>query len=256
MKRLIITSLCVLFASSIAFADWYPGGDYKMHFPQLPDPDGWDVYAQDPKVLADDWRCSETGPVSDVHLWGSWKNDDRGIIDSIHVSIHKDIPAGVDPDMPWSHPGTLEWERDFTATEFTVIDPWGDGQEGWYNPNPPEEVIPLDHTTFHQINIVNIVDPFTQQVGEIYWLDISVKTHSDSGTTVEWGWKTTLDNWNDDAVWGDYDDAAGGVTFWTELYDPLDPAISLDMAFVITPEPATIALLGLGGLLLRRKRKM
>jgi len=43
MKRLMITSLCVLFANSIAFADWAPGDPHKMHFPQEPDPYGWDV---------------------------------------------------------------------------------------------------------------------------------------------------------------------------------------------------------------------
>ena len=51
--------------------------------------------------------------------------------------------------------------------------------------------------------------------------------------------------------------AAENIDFnWQELWDPRTdiPAVSLDMAFVITPEPATLGLLLLGGLaLLLRK---
>jgi len=34
-----------------------------------------------------------------------------------------------------------------------------------------------------------------------------------------------------------------------------DTGASLDMAFVITPEPATLTLLGLGGLLFRKRKR-
>jgi hypothetical protein len=36
--------------------------DHKMHFPQKPDPTGADVFFNPPRVLADDWRCSASGP--------------------------------------------------------------------------------------------------------------------------------------------------------------------------------------------------
>ena len=77
MKRLILTTcLFVLFASCTALADWNVGDPYKMHFPQLPDPGGWDVAFSDwVPQLADDWQCTETGPVDDVHIWYSWEGD-------------------------------------------------------------------------------------------------------------------------------------------------------------------------------------
>lgn len=262
MKRFMLTiCLCVFFTGSVGYADWFVGDDYKMHYPQLPDPFGWDIAtgydAQTgiTKVLADDWLCTESGPVSDVHLWGSWKGDIIGQIDTIHLSIHKDIPAGIDPAIQYSHPGELLWERDFSTTEFLMIDPYGTGLEGWYNPNTGE-VRREDHQTFNQINITNILDPFIQKEGTIYWLDVSVSVSGLPGTVPpEWGWKTSLEHWGDDAVWGD-SNAAGTVDFWNELIDPLaDPVVSLDLAFVITPEPTTLALLGLGSLLLRRKGK-
>ncbi|MCK5428155.1 MAG: hypothetical protein KAI94_01715, partial [Anaerolineales bacterium] len=249
MKKLL-PILMICFFVTLAMADWYPGDDHKMHYPQLPDPFGWDVKAGFDhqtgfqKVLADDWLCTQTGPVGDVHLWGSWKDDDPGFIESIHLSIHSDVPKS--PDNPYSHPGELLWERDFFGTEIIMLDPYGDGLEGWFNPNTGE-VFPDDHFFFHQINITNITDPFIQTLGEIYWLDVTVNLQ-DIGTNVEWGWKTTQDPWNDDAVYGDYN-AAGEVDFWRELRDPITDE-SLDLAFVITPEPATMMLLGFGALAL------
>jgi hypothetical protein len=52
--------------------------NHKMHYPQLPDPGGWDVNATgnvslpNSIMLADDFRCTETGYIDDMHFWGSW----------------------------------------------------------------------------------------------------------------------------------------------------------------------------------------
>jgi hypothetical protein len=246
--RLIVGVGAALVTAGVATADWFPGDPFKMHYPQLPDPLGWDVNATYPKVLADDWQCTETGPVTDIHLWGSWEFGAPGEILSVHTSIHRNIPATPDAG---SRPGELLWERDFFTGGFTILDPWGTGDEGWYDPNSGEFRRP-DHQTFHQINIQQIPDPFIQNFGEIYWLDISV-TVADIGTQTRWGWKTSLEHFMDDAVWGDFD-AVGGVTEWSELYDP-ETGVSLDMAFVITPAPGTLALLGFGGLAALRRRR-
>ena len=42
MNRLIAL-LCVTLLAGPALADWDPADGHKMHFPQLPDEDGWDV---------------------------------------------------------------------------------------------------------------------------------------------------------------------------------------------------------------------
>jgi Dockerin type I domain len=71
--------------------------DHKMHYPQLPDETGWDVNATYPLVLADDWECSETGYVKDIHFWGSWMHGEETEILYFILSIHDDIPAGSIP---------------------------------------------------------------------------------------------------------------------------------------------------------------
>lgn len=262
MRKLMLMSLILLLAGTAAQADWFPGEEHKMHYPQLPDPQGWDVkagldlFTLRQKVLADDWRCSESGPVTDVHFWGSWHQDVRGDILGVNVSIYDDVPAGADPnpDVFWSHPGNELWKRDFSATELAIIDPYGSGVQGWYNPNPvPPVVLTADHEDYHQINIENIADPFLQEVGKIYWLALTVDLGP--ATAFEWGWKTSgSDHFNDDAVWGDWN-AAGQVDSWNELRDPFTGE-SLDLAFVITPEPATVTLIVAGSVgLLRRRRK-
>ncbi len=63
-----------------------------MHYPQLPDPGGWDVVFS--TWLADDWQCTETGPVSDIHFWVSWKNDFPGAINRVSVKIYSNDPCG------------------------------------------------------------------------------------------------------------------------------------------------------------------
>ena len=59
----IVTICTVVLVSGIARADWFEGDDHKMHFPQLPDPFGWDVMGMEPMVLADDWLCT---PLCDI----------------------------------------------------------------------------------------------------------------------------------------------------------------------------------------------
>jgi hypothetical protein len=244
MKKLLLMILCLLMTTTVALADWDPRDGHKMHYPQLPDPFGWDVNATEPMVLADDWRCSQTGPVSDIHFWGSWMNDEVGEITNIHVSIHSDVPADP-PGVPFSHPGPPLWERDYSPGQFSV---WGPetGDQGWYDPSMATWN-ENDHEFFYQYNIENIQDPHMQFEGTIYWLDISVSTSPGSGT---WGWKTSLDHWNDDAVW-----LSEGN--WVELIDPIS-GVSLDLAFVITPIPGAVWILGsllLGGVGVRRFRK-
>jgi PEP-CTERM motif len=244
---LIATLAVALLAPSFAAADWFPGDGNKMHFPQLPDPNGWDIEIfTSQHEVADDWQCTQTGPVSDIHFWYSVAQDGGTQIGSVTATIYKDVPADTGPvPLPYSTPGDQVWSRTFDASQFTVIDPYGTGAQGFAD---PQQGLPAgwgqnDHQTFQQLNIVDIVDPFIQQEGTIYWLGLYVDW---LGIQSPVGWKTSQDHFMDDAVF-----LNNGR--WEELIDPFTGQ-SLDMAFVITPEPATLTLLALGAVAVLRRR--
>ena len=227
-----------------AMADWSPGDGHKMHYPQLPDPNGWDIDTTTDFIF-DDWQCSGSGPVSDIHFWASSQGDGGGPLARIIVEIWSDVPAD-DPsnEFDFSHPGAKLWQHIFFPADWIMLGP-DFGDQGWYAPNPGD-VFPNDHTNYYQFNFDNIPEPYDQEEGTIYWL--AIHTVPVSSEDAPWGWKTTQDHWNDDATW--YLSPPG----WRELRDPFTQE-SLDMAFVITPEPVTLSLLALGGLLAARRRR-
>jgi len=269
---------------------WQPGDDHKMHFPQLPDEDGWDVNATYPIILADDWECSESGYVKDVHFWGSWLHDYTGIIDSFVLSIHSDVPAGVTPpgifyntgdcnqdgipltvaDMvlliryisstppprkfysqydingdcvideadaqlyndyfvygisvfpqypiptcrdaaDYSRPDSTLWEEVITDFAITPIDP--PTSEGWFDPSTGD-YIEDDHWSYFQYDVILPQNQwFYQNQGTVYWLNICAFV-PESDTAV-WGWKSSEDHWNDDAVWARWGDLS-----WKDIFEP------------------------------------
>jgi hypothetical protein len=241
MKKFLFLLVCFLFASATAFADWDDNDPYTK-WVQMPDPQGWDVNATYPNVVADDWQCRESGKITDIHIWGSWLGDQIGQIVNIHVSIHDNIPQGPEG---WSVPGPLLWERDFTSGHFSVRR-YDEGEQGWID--RPGEYVERNHRFFHQINITGIDDPFLQEEGSIYWLDVSVTTLPG----FFWGWKTSTEQFIDDAVWGQIDVLPDE---WRELLDPSGQ--SLDMAFALTtvPIPGAVWLLGSGLVLLLGLRR-
>jgi hypothetical protein len=214
--------------------EWNTGDPHKMHFPQLPDLQGWD-WEVPPATVADDWKCSETGAVTDIHFWYSWQGDTVGIIDRVHVGIFSNNPAG--DGYAYSTPGNLLWERDFGPDELNLRH-WATGNQGFikWNIHPDGDIqlrvsrIPNDHKDIYQCNICNITDPFPQQAGQIYWLVLSITIRDPVGTHI--GWKTSLDHFEDDAVcWIN----PTGIWGWTKVINPAtDKWWALDLAFVIT----------------------
>ncbi|MFQ5454008.1 MAG: hypothetical protein ACE5D6_07455, partial [Candidatus Zixiibacteriota bacterium] len=234
MKKINIFSLLTFMLFAVTFllpamvlADWTDADGHKMHFPQHPDEAGWDVNATQPLILADDWECSETGWVQDVHFWGSWKNGLEGQIQMFVLSIHADIPADP-PTIPYSRPGQTLWEREITNFIPLPIDP--PSMEGWYDPMTGE-VIPDDHQAYFQYNVfLDTLDWFWQDSGVIYWLNISAIIADTVNT--RWGWKSTQEHWNDDAVW-----ALWGDLSWVEMYEPGGSSNPIQNDFMIGIDP-------------------
>lgn len=241
--RCVLAGMVVALFTSAATADWRLGDSHKMHYPQMPDPTGWDVDVVTDYVW-DDFKCAQTGPITDIHFWISYQQDVQIPISEIWTEIWTDVPAGEDPnpDVPWSHPGNMLWRGTFDPSQF-IIAPPDQGDQGWVAPNTTEPIWAFsDHDLYYQVNIPFIDRPFLQEVGSIYWLGIHIIPAGTPQTGI--GWKTSVDHFNDDAVY-----YFGG---WKELTDP-QSGESIDMAFVITPEPATLAVMAIGMLVMRRR---
>ncbi|MHC4648842.1 MAG: DUF7901 domain-containing protein, partial [Planctomycetota bacterium] len=188
------------------------------------------------RVVADDFKCIKPTYITDVHIHGSWKNDEKGNIMQIHLSLHKDIPAT--PTTP-SRPGELLWEKDFGPGEFveTLVYELNDYYEWWWDPYTAGSLTPAGDRQIWRYDIDINKDEAYKQEGTlanplVYWLDVWVRT--DEG---EFGWKTSRRHWNDDAA---YFDTSGS---WVELrYPAAHPygGESIDMAFAITTPPPPV----------------
>ncbi|MEW5923038.1 MAG: dockerin type I repeat-containing protein [Candidatus Zixiibacteriota bacterium] len=206
---------------------WAPGDPFKMHFPQLPDETGWAVNATQPLVLADDFRCEQTGWIKDVHWWGAWKNGVQGQIVEFVLSLHADIPAEQSP-TGYSMPGATLWEIEVFGVQGTPHDP--PTLEGWYDP-AQGLYIPDDHQPYFQYDYCLPEEYwFWQDSGRVYWLNISAIVADP--TTTQWGWKSTDDHWNDDAVY-----AFWGSLNWQELFEPSEACDTLGNAFYVEMFP-------------------
>jgi GEVED domain len=214
-----------------------------------------DVNAEELRTLADDFECDSPDRLTHVRLWGSWKNDQKGRIETIRLRIHADDPvgeAGADKTNRFSKPRPeILWEMQFGPGQYeeSLYNIVEIGGEWWWDP-ARGELIPAGDTEVWQLDIE--VDPevaFLQQGSalnrRIYWLAVEVET-----STGQFGWKTRHwpEHFMDDAVWNVGDRVPRP---WQELrYPEGHPCYdhqsnSIDMAFCLmytqdgTIEPPT-----------------
>jgi hypothetical protein len=277
----IIAVFSVISLATAALADWNVGEPAK--WVQMPDltSTGMDVNAtyrntgtppspQYPyvKVLADDWQCYSTDLITEIHIWGSWLNDQVGHpATTFKLSIHKDVAAGF--DAPYSHPGEVLWQRSFSPGQYQPKSLPTGPSEQFYDPNT-DQLLGYDTRVFQYNFTIPESAAFMQRGTSaqpmIYWLDVQAIVNS---STAVFGWKTAEvlpDGMQrlDDAVYADTDVPGGPLigpapapVFWKDMvYPPFNPywGRSIDLAFVIAPEPGTLGLL-LGGVMLLLRRR-
>jgi hypothetical protein len=219
----------------LVFCDWEDGDAYKMHWPQTPDlqSTGLDVAAS-ASALADDFQCTQDGPITDIHFWGSFLDDVRPSlgVDSLRftVSIYSNLPA--DNLIAWSRPGELLWRKEVAPYTYDVRQTGSNIGQGWFD--PASKLYEADnHNYVYQYNICldDAEDLFIQRRGVIYWLEIKEVPPQSSKYT--FGWSATQQElqFQDRAVWRH---ASLG---WLPISYPDTHRYegrALDLAFVIT----------------------
>ncbi|MHC4467394.1 MAG: dockerin type I repeat-containing protein, partial [Planctomycetota bacterium] len=206
--------------------------------------------AEDPcmwphQIIADDFNCIQTGPITDIHLYSSWfgdnlPEDDANLV-TFTLSLHDDIPAD-DPTNPdsYSKPGDVRWYRTFGPGEFDVSLYQENLTEGWYSPCSDYYEQGVDTKCWKYDFFIDPCDAFHQEGSidepRIYWLDVQAKPHT-ADPWIRFGWKASIQHWNDDGVWGIGHEPFNGP--WNELRYPdghPDAEESIDLAFEITQE--------------------
>ena len=183
---------------------------------------GYDVYDRTVLFLADDFRCTNTGPITDIHIWCSYSNDEVSN-PPIWLSIWSDVPAG--PTNNYSHPGQLLWQQSFTPDKYQRYF-WGCGAEKFYMPWGSGFYLPDTQVYYYVFYPTNaFLQQGTPQSPVTYWLSVYCLDNS------FFGWKTSTNAFQDAAVWAFWPPSTGNT--WTPMTDP-DFGGPLNMAFKIT----------------------
>ena len=210
---------------------WQRGDLHKMHWAQPPDEGFTGAAVSIPQtVLADDFRCTSTGPMRSIHLWGSFLDDllPKKGPDSLtfELSIHANMPGSAET---WSRPGAVVWSQAFRPGAYKAAKVHN-GPQDWYDPIH-NQYSSANHRETYQYDFCIEQEPFVGQPGVIYWLAVKELSASMNYT---FGWQTTARQlrWNADGVYLHPDDAS-----WFKMTFPEGHRYAnetLDLAFVIS----------------------
>ncbi|MBN2000989.1 T9SS type A sorting domain-containing protein, partial [candidate division KSB1 bacterium] len=217
---------------------WIEEPPHGMKAPQWPElrPHGIDVRVDATRLIADDWQCAKTDTITDLHLWGSWKNDEKGKITSLWVGFYDNFTPAVASDG--GYPENLLWHKEFRTDDFTetlyhtVTEPG----EYWWDPFTGNLIKGGDTQVWRLDIEIDPKEAFIQNgkpnAPILYWICIQAKTEGGM-----FGWKTRWrpEQFNSTAVF-----ATGnpmGSPSWTHLSFPFGHPFAedrIDMSFILT----------------------
>jgi len=193
------------------------------------------------EIVADDYQCDISGPVTQIEIWGSYYADVLPGKDASNVeftlSIREDVPAKG--GNTYSMPGKILWTKTFKKGQFTVQRSTSEKQ-GFSSPCNTKYILNSHDQAFKYTFAIDRAQAFIQKGTEkkpvVYWLSVQALLIPAQGTiSTRFGWKTSASTWNDDAVWAQAQEPYTGT--WQKLnYPALHPRTGQHtaMAFTIT----------------------
>ncbi len=200
--------------------------------------EGVDVQDTHGIVLADDFLCTNTGYITDIHLWGSWSNDLAGSISNFYLFIYSDVPVGPNNPNGFSYPGSLLWHQTFPPGQYSS-NTYTNGNESFWDPS--NYVVGGDSTVWQFCFVPPATNLFyqtgTPASSNVYWL---VAYAGGIPNTNDYGWKSSTSNWNDAAVWGGWNNALQQpVGNWMPMSNPTNSIQQLDLSFELYTSNST-----------------
>jgi len=197
----IFVIILLIIAIILIFVDWEEEDYREIYLSQLPDLDstgmGLCMKGDIPYTsFADDFFWNESSPVTEITLWGSYRNDalPEDGVDSLafQIIIHENDN---------NKPGSSLWKETFNPGEY-LVKLYEESRQGWYcywsnyfERNNLKKTYQYDFFIEGGIN-------FFQNNTEIYWLEVRW-IHED--IDYNFGWKTTIDEdrWKENAYISD-----------------------------------------------------
>jgi len=167
------------------------------------------------RVLAMDFPCDQWGYLVEIHLFGSWRLDDPGLIEKFNLSIYSDTPADQSP-TEYSMPNESLWSYETYVYTETLYFDHEQEEEYWWDPYTGEL---LTDKKIYEYNITipweeSFLQKGTKDNQKIYWLAVHATVVFNSNITGRFGLKSA-EIFQDDAVmWVEED------PYWIELFYP------------------------------------
>jgi len=224
--------------------------------PKLPTPVycGWDESSysvpvattkhQFRKIVADDFRCLGTMPITSIHWWGSYEGWDSFDLPKVRptswlIGFWSNVPALPNADPDFSHPRKLLWQFEVSAERVSeepvgidkFPDKFPDSCFQYFVELQPREY-------FRQADYLD----FTRD--DIFWISIVAVYSNPTLSKYTWGWKTRPWPWMDDAVTFELEGGLEpGLSIPPSTVSPLSSSAicgepeSYDMAFELDTDP-------------------